>query len=359
MNHLNKEEKITSEFSKNRPLYEAFSQKIKELIFSVLKEKKIDVHSIEFRTKEVSKLREKVSREGKQYDKYTDVTDLSGVRIICFSTNQLETVCKSIKENFEIIEELSVDKKTLLDPDRFGYLSIHYVVKLSKQRNQLPEYATYADLICEIQIRTLLQHAWAEIEHDLGYKSDIAVPKHIKRRFYRLSGLLELADDEFNFIIKEIESYKQKLEQMPEHKIELDAISLKNYIENSSIINQINEETLKVIKNKTKIVTKTNKVELYLRILNFYSINNLATLSDQLNKHAKEIPKYIDLWIRADAGDLDVGISIFYLGYILAGESGDKDFVEQYLEEMRIGLVGNMIALVNRILETTKKAKEE
>ena len=65
------------------------------------------------------------------------------------------------------------------------------------ERMVLRENKAFEGLKCEIQIRSVLQHAWAEIEHDLGYKSELTIPKEVRRSFSRLAGLLELGDKEF------------------------------------------------------------------------------------------------------------------------------------------------------------------
>lgn len=80
------------------------------------------------------------------------------------------------------------------------YQSIHYLVKLTPQRARLPEYAPFADSITEIQVRTILQHAWAEIEHDIQYKSASVIPVEIRSRFMSLSGMFEVADREFQAV---------------------------------------------------------------------------------------------------------------------------------------------------------------
>jgi ppGpp synthetase/RelA/SpoT-type nucleotidyltranferase len=82
----------------------------------------------------------------------------------------------------------------LWEKERFGYQSIHYLVQVSEARVALAEYARYRAMIAEIQVRTILQHAWAEIEHDIQYKSSVAMPSVIRRRFMSLAGLLEIAD---------------------------------------------------------------------------------------------------------------------------------------------------------------------
>ena len=71
------------------------------------------------------------------------------------------------------------------------------------------EYSAYKDIIFELQIRTTLQHSWAEIEHGLGYKSQYEIPKDIRRRLTRLSASLELLDEEFVHIAKEVDEYNK------------------------------------------------------------------------------------------------------------------------------------------------------
>jgi putative GTP pyrophosphokinase len=100
---------------------------------------------------------------------------------------------------FVIDWENSVDKGELLSPDRFGYLSVHYVASLSPSRLALPEYKQYGSIKAEIQVRSILQHAWAEIERGLGYRNQ-TMPGRVRRRFSMVAGLLEMADKEFRDI---------------------------------------------------------------------------------------------------------------------------------------------------------------
>lgn len=74
------------------------------------------------------------------------------------------------------------------------------MVTLSDARTSLPEYQRFKSAKVEVQVRTILQHAWAEIEHDIQYKTSATIPRDIKRRFMSLAGLLELADREFQAI---------------------------------------------------------------------------------------------------------------------------------------------------------------
>src|SRR5260370_40978963 len=83
---------------------------------------------------------------------------------------------------------------------RLGYLSVHYLIRLQENRTKLPEYKKFAALIAEVQVRTVMQHVWAEIEHDVQYKSSVAIPQTIRRRLMTVAGLLEIADREFQSI---------------------------------------------------------------------------------------------------------------------------------------------------------------
>jgi putative GTP pyrophosphokinase len=125
------------------------------------------------------------------------MTDVVGLRVITYLRDEVDEVAKIVEREFTIDEENSVDKRGTLDPDRFGYLSVHYIASLSAARVALPEYRRFENVRFELQIRSVLQHAWAEIEHDIGYKSESAVPRNERRAFSRLAGMLEMADDEF------------------------------------------------------------------------------------------------------------------------------------------------------------------
>jgi ppGpp synthetase/RelA/SpoT-type nucleotidyltranferase len=161
-----------------------------------LEGKNIRVHSVTSRIKSKSSVRRKLERSaGKRT--LGSLTDLLGIRVITYFPDEVNAVAAVIEREFMVDNDNSVDKRAILDPDRFGYLSLHYVLQLSDSRSTLPEYQAFRDLKFELQIRSILQHTWAEIEHDLGYHSEVALPAEVRRRFARLAGLLELADSEF------------------------------------------------------------------------------------------------------------------------------------------------------------------
>ena len=128
-----------------------------------------------------------------------EITDLAGVRVIAFFPGTLASIDEVIRSEFDVIER-SDKGQALLEEERFGYQSIHYLVRLKQNRVELPEYQRFRNSTVEIQVRTILQHAWAEIEHDIQYKGASVIPIEIRRRFMALAGMLELADREFQAI---------------------------------------------------------------------------------------------------------------------------------------------------------------
>ncbi len=126
-----------------------------------------------------------------------DVTDLVGARIVTYFAGDVDKVAKVIEDEFSIDLEHSRDPRAAIEPDRFGYLSLHYVVTVSAARLLQTEWARFSGFTFEIQIRTILQHAWAEIEHDRGYHTPDDLPHHVRRRWSRVAALLEIADSEF------------------------------------------------------------------------------------------------------------------------------------------------------------------
>lgn len=141
------------------------------------------------------------------------MTDLAGIRIITLIESDVQKVCDLVSAMFNVHQADSVNKSEKLGEEKVGYQSVHFVCDVGAKRENLPEFSLYKGLCFEIQIRTALEHAWAEIEHDRGYKLGGKLPSHLNRRFKLLSGLLESADLEFNRLTVEIEEYAKQLNQ--------------------------------------------------------------------------------------------------------------------------------------------------
>ncbi|WP_085244493.1 GTP pyrophosphokinase [Mycobacterium paraense] len=200
-----------------RGTYQDFASIIKDILVRSLNHQNVLVHSIESRAKEIASFGKKATRpdpsdpENPKYpNPIHDITDLAAARVITFFLSTLEQTDAVITSEFEIIERNDRGGEATGEA-RLGYQSIHYLVKLKENRLQLPEYARFRGLIAELQVRTILQHAWAEIEHEIQYKAaDVDVlPESIRRRFLSLAGMLEIGDREFQAIADQHQELQQ------------------------------------------------------------------------------------------------------------------------------------------------------
>lgn len=135
------------------------------------------------------------------YEVKDHITDIIGIRVICLYESNIDVVVDKLKSNFQLLDETNKTKELQSQDDKFGYKGQHLDLKLNNKRNSLPEYKNLKDLSFEVQIRTIAQDAWSEIDHKLKYKKDL--PKQLKRRVYNLAGLFELADREFDSLREE------------------------------------------------------------------------------------------------------------------------------------------------------------
>jgi hypothetical protein len=111
-------------------------------------------------------------------------------------------------------------------------------MSLNKERKALTEWNLMKDLKAEVQVRTVLQHAWAAISHALQYKHEQEVPKHLARQLFRLSGLLELADEEFSSLQRKHLEFASAVATSSRKKtlgLTIDRVSLTEYLERSPI----------------------------------------------------------------------------------------------------------------------------
>ena len=210
---MNIDEVIIKYASEKRGTYRLLSEKMKEFLSSILTSKGIAPHSITSREKDPEELREKITREGGVPDAmFNGISDLAGVRIIAYFPSDVDKIVPLIEEEFNIDSKHSMDKRLSSDPAIFGYASVHFVAEFRPGMLKLPDYALFDKMKCEIQVRTILQHAWAEIEHDIVYKSPEDIPFRVRRRFACLAGLLEIADREFESLRQDEMAVRQAIE---------------------------------------------------------------------------------------------------------------------------------------------------
>lgn len=193
-------------YSENVCVYAELANRVESIIKEVLKQQKVNYHTITHRAKSIERYKEKASKE-KYKDPRSEIMDMAGVRIITYIDSDAMKVAEIVKSLFKIIPEHSVDKTQELGIDRVGYRSIHCVCTLGKDRLALQEYKNFSGLYFEIQIRTILQHAWAEFEHERNYKFKGVLPDKLKRRLAVVAGNLELLDWTFESIADSVNEY--------------------------------------------------------------------------------------------------------------------------------------------------------
>ncbi|XDD53000.1 GTP pyrophosphokinase family protein [Leptospira sp. WS4.C2] len=264
--------------------YTSFAKKIEELLSSLLKSHDIKTASIESRIKTFESFKEKIKRPEKSYlNPFQDITDIVGLRIITYLNSDLPVIGNILKREFNLDIKNCVIKSSELNSNEFGYLSDHYIITLSDSRKVLPEWKPYSTIKVELQVRTLLQHAWAAIQHSLEYKSKDTVPSTIKRRLYRLAGLLELADDEFAIISASQSSLvnlaKKEIEAGNDN-IEIDINTLSAFLENDKDCETIVTNAKKVGFHIDQATTKDslNNILFLCKRFEFTTIQDLSTI---------------------------------------------------------------------------------
>ena len=196
-------EMILEEYREAKPILERMLVEIPALLREALAKNGILVTAVDARIKTKESLRGKLELKGNKYATLSDITDIFGGRIITFYTDDVDRIAAIVEQLFEIDWDNSVDKRMLHQLDSFGYNSLHYICRM-------PEFP----FRFELQLRTTLQHAWASINHDIGYKTGVEIPREYLRRINRLAGILEMADDEFSRIRSEITDYRRRVQQL-------------------------------------------------------------------------------------------------------------------------------------------------
>lgn len=185
---------LLAQYEQDYAFYQNTTDSALYLLTELFKQQKFNIHLISGRTKSQASLAAKIKKTNHKYQDLSEITDLCGIRIITCYEDEIDQIAALIKTQFTIDETNSVDKRKLLKAESFGYSSLHLILEFPVNQ---PGNCSIVQCKIELQIRSLLQHAWAEIEHSLVYKNKGSASYATRRQFSRLASLLEFADAEF------------------------------------------------------------------------------------------------------------------------------------------------------------------
>ena len=325
---------ILEDYRKQREDFIKLGDVAHSMLSNIAKDLGIAVLAVEHRVKEEKSLAGKLERKGDHYNHLEDITDILGCRVICFLSDEIDKIGKKVEESFVIDWENSSDKRALIKEDAFGYLSLHYICSL-------PFGDKWPDEICgkkfEIQIRTILQHAWSAIHHDIGYKSDFGVPREIRRQFARLAGLLELADDEFvrarDNMTEYTEDIRKRIITDDADEVVINMISLNEYVMHNKKMQGLIKEIAEIANAEIKAIDP----ESYIPQLAFLGIKKLGDIE-------KMISENYDLAIRLAKkalamANLDIVSSSVALRFLCRAELLNKNYdFDKVVEFLKLSL---------------------
>ena len=258
-------ESLMRQYRELKPVLEQLAKDAYDLMRRTLRQQGIYVTAIEYRVKTEKSLAGKLELKGAKYKSIEDVTDLVGLRVITFYTDEVDKVAAIAKRIFDVDWQESVDKRKLHQLDSFGYNSLHYICRMKEGG---PRF--------EIQMRTALQHVWSTIEHDIGYKGSVKILPEYRRQFSRLAGMLELIDDEFSRLRTTMTDYRRQMQSLVASgkldEVPLNASTFRHFLEMNPL-NKLNQR-----------IAASNQAEIlpyplmsFLPIIEYF---NMKTLGD-------------------------------------------------------------------------------
>ena len=269
-------ESLMQQYRELLPTLKLLAQEANEQLRQALDKQDIYVTAIEHRVKTEHSLADKLELKGAKYKSINDITDLVGLRVITFYTDEVDKVAAIAKRIFDIDWQESVDKRKLHQLNSFGYNSLHYICRL---KTGGPRF--------ELQMRTALQHVWSTIEHDIGYKSHVKIPNEFIRQFNRLAGMLELIDDEFSRLRLVLTDYRRHVQSLVKNghldEVPLSADTFRSYLE------------LHPFDRLNRRIAAVNQAEIYsvsllpfLSLLESFGLKTLGDVQDFIDNNSDD-----------------------------------------------------------------------
>ena len=336
---------ILQEYRQNLPLLNQTADSVRASLKKALDDAGLIIAALECRVKTEHSLAGKLELKGSKYASLGDLTDIIGLRVITFYIDDVDKVASAVERLFTVDWENSVDKRKLHDIDSFGYLSLHYICSTPGCPYRF-----------EIQMRTVLQHAWANMNHDTGYKSGVEIPTRYRRDMSRIAGMLELIDDEFSRIRTEINDYRRRVQALVASgnlaDVALDGDSFRSFL------------AIEPFKNLNRKIAAVNQAEIqdvsllqFLPVfkgMGFKTLGDIENLIKQYSEAAYQIATFQIGLTDIDIVSSSIGPQDLCIAYIiksgwgkaglklmldaLNGPSESNESMAEFLEEETKGL---------------------
>lgn len=155
----------------------------------------------ECRLKDEDSLLQKAFYREKNYkNPFEDIEDKIGVRFVLLLSQDMRLVGKEIETEetvWDAVKARDHEEEIDRNPSVFDYQSLHYIIR-SKGNQEWQGHPVPNSIPCEVQVRTLLQHAYSELTHDTIYKPSITATSKMKRAAAKSMALIEATSDYFD-----------------------------------------------------------------------------------------------------------------------------------------------------------------
>ena len=348
-------EMILEEYRARLPVYEKLRAIVLEQLRRCLKENNIIVSGIEARVKTENSLAGKLELKGYKYHTLGDITDIVGARIITYYSDEVDLISGLVERIFEVDWSNSVDKRKMLETDRFGYMSLHYVCRIPESVCKVPEMPELNQTRFELQMRSTLQHVWANMYHDMGYKSDVEIPVEYQRNMNRLAGILELADEQFSLIRREINDYRRNVQSLVAsgnfNEVPLNGDTFRSYLE------------LKPFQRLAEKIAAINQAEIYedslmpyYKVLYLMGMRSIGDIENMRNEYSEGAYQLALLQLAGTGLDIlacSVALQNLCIVYILKQGFGEAGLIKLF--DLLYGESGYNAQRAHRIFEQAQK----
>ncbi len=275
---------------------------IERLLQELLRAKGLRVHSVRHRIKGMPNLQRKLSSNDAGYEDLQEVHDLLGLRVITFFPDEVDAVA-------EVVE--------------------------------------------------------GEFEHDLGYQSRAAIPNEMRRRFSRLAGVLEMADDEFQSLRNDVTEYQAtvegKVDRDPD-SVTIDQDSIHALLAGNDRIRNLDERVAEAL-GRELIGDPGMTAGSIATELQFAGLERIAEVEPLIEEREEMIVEFARQWIRREktrpSAQLFAGISLFYLAYVLVTDELSVERALGYFTGTGIGSTEDQQTLAQELVAVRRAISEE